>query len=61
MATVNKDRKDKDQSVLQKMDILGSTKEQKTQRSMTGGFLTIFTVSAFIVLMSVKVVDQFSI
>jgi len=33
-------------------------KGEKSQRTMTGGFLSIFTVSLFIVLMSVKVVDH---
>lgn len=30
MATVNKERKDKDQTILQRMDIIGSIKEEKT-------------------------------
>ena len=29
MATVNKERKDKDQNILQRMDIIGSIKEEK--------------------------------
>ena len=48
------------------MDIFAPTvdlehKGEKTQRTMTGGFLSIFTVSLFIVLMSVKLVDHLSI
>jgi len=67
MATLNKDhRKDKDQTVLQKMDICAPSvdlqhKGEKTKRTMTGGFLSIFTVSLFFVLMSIKIVDKFSL
>jgi hypothetical protein len=61
MATV--DRKDQEQTVLQKMDMFAPTvdlahKGEKTKKTMAGGFLSIFTVSLFTVLMSIKIVDH---
>tara|TARA_B110001450_G_C17568461_1_gene459765 strand:+ start:123 stop:359 length:237 start_codon:yes stop_codon:yes gene_type:complete len=55
-----------DQTVLQKMDLFAPTvdlaqKGQKTKKTMVGGFLSIFTVSLFTVLMSIKIVDHLQI
>ena len=60
------ERKEDEPTVLQKMDILAPSvdlllKKEKTQRSMTGGLMSMLTVSIFIVLMSIKTVDHFSI
>lgn len=59
MSTINKSSKDKDSTVLQKMDMLTPSvaKDKTTVRTMTGGIMTVFTVSLFVVLMSIKVVD----